>query len=47
MTSDTRTARIRVLSGIAVGKFSKLRRAIDCTLAALALLAVAALAALL
>ncbi|MEV7068556.1 Pycsar system effector family protein [Streptomyces collinus] len=47
ITSDTRTARIRVLSGIAVGKFSKLRRAVDCTLAALVFLAVAALATLL
>ncbi|WP_449488127.1 Pycsar system effector family protein [Streptomyces purpurascens] len=45
MTSDTRAARIRVLSGIAVAKFSKLRRAVDCILAALAFLALAALSA--
>jgi hypothetical protein len=43
MTSDTRTARIRVLSGIAVAKFTQLRRAVDCTLAALAFLALAAI----
>ncbi|GGU44013.1 Pycsar system effector family protein [Streptomyces coeruleorubidus] len=42
-TSDTRAARIRVLSGIAVAKFTQLRRAVDCTLAALALLALAAI----
>ncbi|GAA2615426.1 hypothetical protein [Streptomyces sp. LARHCF252] len=45
MTSDTRAARIRVLSGIAVAKFSKLRRAVDCILAALAFLALAAISA--
>ncbi|MFF9490254.1 Pycsar system effector family protein [Streptomyces sp. NPDC014676] len=43
MTSDTRAARIRILSGIAAAKFTKLRRAVDCTLAALALLALAAI----
>lgn len=43
MTSDTRAARIRVLSGIAVAKFTQLRRAVDCTLAALAFLALAAI----
>ncbi|MFE0790419.1 Pycsar system effector family protein [Streptomyces mutabilis] len=47
MHSDTRAARIRVLSAIAVGKFRGLRLAIDCTLAALALLALAAMVALL
>ncbi|MEU2271965.1 Pycsar system effector family protein [Streptomyces olindensis] len=41
MTSDTRAARIRVLSCIAVAKFTQLRRAVDCTLAALAFLALA------
>ncbi|MFI2511314.1 Pycsar system effector family protein [Streptomyces sp. NPDC018972] len=40
MTSDTRTARIRILSGIAAAKFTKLRRAVDYTLAALALAAI-------
>ncbi|MFB7598369.1 Pycsar system effector family protein [Streptomyces sp. NPDC056160] len=45
MTGDTRAARIRVLSRIALAKFARLRRAVDCTLAALALLALAALAA--
>ncbi|KAB2977470.1 integral membrane plasmid transfer protein [Streptomyces sp. SS1-1] len=45
MTSDTRAARIRVLSGIAVAKFTQLRRAVDCTLAALAFLALAAISA--
>ncbi|MGW1616848.1 Pycsar system effector family protein [Streptomyces sp. NPDC002285] len=45
MTSDTRTDRIRVLSGIAVAKFTQLRRAVDCTLAALAFLALAAISA--
>ncbi|MGX5207196.1 Pycsar system effector family protein [Streptomyces violaceus] len=45
MTSDTHAARTRVLSGIAVAKFSKLRRAVDCILAALAFLALAAISA--
>ncbi|MEU1853761.1 Pycsar system effector family protein [Streptomyces sp. NPDC019990] len=45
MTSDTRAARIRVLSGIAVTKFTQLRRAVDCTFAALAFLALAAISA--
>ena len=47
MTSDTRTARIRILSGIAVAKFTRLRRAVDCILTALAFLALAALSPLL
>ncbi|MFD5572764.1 Pycsar system effector family protein [Streptomyces cadmiisoli] len=47
MTGDTRTARIRALSVIAVSKFVRLRRAVDCTLTALALLALAAVGALL
>ncbi|MEU4878314.1 Pycsar system effector family protein [Streptomyces sp. NPDC021608] len=42
MGTDTRTARIRVLSQIVLTKFLRLRRAVDCTLAALALLALAA-----
>ncbi|MFH9821363.1 Pycsar system effector family protein [Streptomyces sp. NPDC017230] len=42
MHSDTRAARIRVLSAIAVAKFRGLRLAIDCTLAALTLLTLAA-----
>jgi len=47
MTGDTRAARIRVLSSIALRKFTQLRRAVDCTLSALALLAPAALSTLL
>ncbi|MEU0054666.1 Pycsar system effector family protein [Streptomyces sp. NPDC006309] len=46
MTSDTRAASIRILSVIAVAKFTTLRRAIDCTLAALAFLAAAVFGAL-
>lgn len=42
MTGDTRAARVRVLSVIAVGKFVLLRRAVDLTLAALFLFALAA-----
>ncbi|MER6466421.1 Pycsar system effector family protein [Streptomyces sp. NPDC001228] len=42
MTGDTRAARIRVLSRIAVAKFTRLRRAVDLILLALALLALAA-----
>ncbi|MFJ5646330.1 Pycsar system effector family protein [Streptomyces sp. NPDC093223] len=42
MTGDTRAARIRVLSRIAVRKFVVLRRAVDLILLALALLALAA-----
>jgi hypothetical protein len=38
LQGDTRAARIRVLSRIAVGKFRQLRRAVDLSLAALALL---------
>ncbi|WP_086739684.1 Pycsar system effector family protein [Streptomyces glaucescens] len=45
MTSDTRAARIRVLSGIAVAKFRQLRRAVDCVLGALGFLALAAISA--
>jgi hypothetical protein len=47
MNGDTRAARIRILSRIALTKFARLRRAVDCTLAALALLALAAAGALL
>jgi hypothetical protein len=46
MDGDTRPARIRVLSAIAVSKFTRLRHAVHLSLAALALLLVAALAAL-
>ena len=46
MCGDARPARIRVLSGIAVRKYTRLRRAVDLTLAALALLLVAATSAL-
>ncbi|MFI1726436.1 Pycsar system effector family protein [Streptomyces sp. NPDC020489] len=46
MGGDSRPARIRVLSTIAVRKFTQLRSAVDTTLAALALLLLAALAAL-
>ncbi|MGW2769804.1 Pycsar system effector family protein [Streptomyces sp. NPDC001275] len=42
MDGDTRAARIRVLSALAMRKFTHLRRAVDLTLAALALLALAA-----
>jgi hypothetical protein len=42
MAADTRAARVRVLSNLAVGKFVHLRRAVDLSLAALALLALAA-----
>ncbi|MFF7603441.1 Pycsar system effector family protein [Streptomyces mirabilis] len=42
MDGDTRAARIRVLSALAVRKFIHLRRAVDLSLAALALLALAA-----
>ncbi|MFI1293352.1 Pycsar system effector family protein [Streptomyces sp. NPDC020792] len=42
MGGDTRAARIRVLSALAMRKFTHLRRAVDLTLAALALLALAA-----
>ncbi|MGW2524379.1 Pycsar system effector family protein [Streptomyces sp. NPDC001617] len=47
MHGDTRAARIRVLSQIAVAKYRQLRRAVDLSLAALALLLLAAVAALL
>ncbi|MGY0071746.1 Pycsar system effector family protein (plasmid) [Streptomyces sp. QTS137] len=46
MDGDIRAARIRVLSNIALRKFTQLRRAVDCTLSALTLLALAALSAL-
>ncbi|MDQ1013381.1 hypothetical protein QFZ82_007949 [Streptomyces sp. V4I23] len=42
MQGDTRAARIRVLSVLAVRKYRYLRRAVDLSLAALALLALAA-----
>ncbi|MFL4910914.1 Pycsar system effector family protein [Streptomyces sp. MMS24-I2-30] len=42
MDGDTRAAVIRVLSILAVRKFTQLRRAVDLSLAALALLALAA-----
>lgn len=42
MDGDTRAARIRVLSTLAVRKFTHLRRAVDLSLAALVLLALAA-----
>ncbi|SEB31870.1 hypothetical protein SAMN04490357_0219 [Streptomyces misionensis] len=42
MDGDTRAARVRVLSVLAVAKFTQLRRAVDLSLAALALLALAA-----
>jgi hypothetical protein len=42
MDGDTRAARIRVLSTLAVRKFTHLRRAVDLSLAALALLTLAA-----
>ncbi|MFH8470333.1 Pycsar system effector family protein [Streptomyces sp. NPDC017991] len=47
MHGDTRTARIRILSLIAVRKFTHLRRAVDLILAALTLLLLAATGALL
>ncbi|MFC9282794.1 Pycsar system effector family protein [Streptomyces collinus] len=46
LTTDTRPARIRALSTIALRKYRMLRRAVDCTLTALAFLAVAALGTL-
>ncbi|MEE1943050.1 Pycsar system effector family protein [Streptomyces sp. TRM 70361] len=42
MDGDTRPAQVQVLSTIAMAKFIRLRRAVDCSLAALALLALAA-----
>ncbi|EST18029.1 Pycsar system effector family protein [Streptomyces roseochromogenus] len=42
MDGDTRAARIRVLSTLAVRKFTHLRRAVDLSLGALVLLALAA-----
>ncbi|WP_328980075.1 Pycsar system effector family protein [Streptomyces canus] len=42
MDADTRAARIRVLSILAVRKFTHLRRVVDLSLAALVLLALAA-----
>ncbi|MFJ7200911.1 MULTISPECIES: Pycsar system effector family protein [unclassified Streptomyces] len=46
MTEDTRPARIRALSALAVRKYQRLARAVDIILAALALLALAAIGAL-
>ncbi|MGW3151549.1 hypothetical protein ACWDG1_44465 [Streptomyces sp. NPDC001177] len=46
MDGDTRAARIRILSALAVRKFTHLRRAVDLSLVALALLAAAGIAAL-
>ncbi|MFE4369643.1 Pycsar system effector family protein [Streptomyces sp. NPDC056835] len=46
MHGDTRAARVRVLSSIALRKFTQLRRAVDSILTALALLAIAAACAL-
>ncbi|MEU5445783.1 Pycsar system effector family protein [Streptomyces griseofuscus] len=43
MVQDTRAARVRTLSVLALAKYRQLRHAVDCTLAALAVLAVAAL----
>ncbi|KOU40633.1 integral membrane plasmid transfer protein [Streptomyces sp. WM4235] len=45
MNEDTRTARIKALSTIAVTKFTRLARAVDTILTALALLLVAAILA--
>lgn len=42
MDADNRVVRVRVLSGLAVAKFTRLRYAVDFTLTALALLALAA-----
>ncbi|MFJ6661613.1 Pycsar system effector family protein [Streptomyces sp. NPDC091377] len=42
MEGDTRAARVRVLSSLVVGKYLQLRRAVDLSLTALALLALAA-----
>ncbi|MGW6016267.1 Pycsar system effector family protein [Streptomyces sp. NPDC055210] len=47
MHGDTRAARIRILSVIAVRKFTHLQRAVDLTLYALALLLLAAIGTLL
>ena len=46
MRADARPARIRVLSGIALRKHRQLKRAVDLSLAALALLLIAAASAL-
>ncbi|WAU86362.1 DUF5706 domain-containing protein [Streptomyces sp. Qhu-G9] len=46
MLGDSRAARVRVLSQIALGKYCRLRRAGDLILAALALLLLAAIGAL-
>ncbi|MEV8311883.1 Pycsar system effector family protein [Streptomyces flavidovirens] len=46
MTGDTRAARIRVLSGIALRKYTRLRYAVDTILTALVLLTAAAAGAL-
>ncbi|MEV6080982.1 Pycsar system effector family protein [Streptomyces sp. NPDC052069] len=46
MQGDTRAARIRILSILALSKYQQLRRAVDLILTALALLALAAIGAL-
>ncbi|MFI6728715.1 Pycsar system effector family protein [Streptomyces atratus] len=46
MTEDTRAARVKALSVLAVGKYQRLARAVDVILAAIALLAAAAIGAL-
>lgn len=46
MTEDTRIARVKALSELAVRKYERLARAVDVILTALALLAVAAVGAL-
>ncbi|MET9483637.1 Pycsar system effector family protein [Streptomyces sp. NPDC006638] len=46
MTEDTRAARVKALSGLAVAKYRRLARAVDLILIALALLALAAIGAL-
>ncbi|WP_235455435.1 hypothetical protein [Streptomyces olivochromogenes] len=46
MTGDTRPARIRLLSGLAVHKYVLLRRAVDLSLTALVLLAAAGITTL-
>ncbi|MFJ6628922.1 hypothetical protein ACIQMS_26810 [Streptomyces albidoflavus] len=45
MSTDTRPARIKVLSAIAVAKYRRLTRAVDAVLVSLALLLLAAVLA--
>jgi hypothetical protein len=45
LREDTRATRVRALSALAVAKYQRLRQAVDCILAALALLLVAAVLA--